>query len=150
MAVRRVEKLITVSLEARKSVLVETVLSTGKYLRHVERARQLGYHVSMIFVALPTPALHVRRVKSRHASGGHDVPQEKIRSRWYRSHDFLALFALIVDHLFVFSNADPSGKPILVARKRQFTESVEIVSPEALPRVTEVLSAAASADEDGG
>lgn len=58
-----------------------------------------------------------RRVSHRHALGGHDVPQEKIKIRWRRSLDLLPTFAAQADLLLVYdnSNEDSAEPPILIA-----------------------------------
>lgn len=94
---------------------METVLSTDKYFRHIRRARQLGYIVSMIYVAVQTPEIAVERVALRVQAGGHDVPEEKIRARWERSHRRLAEIIPELDALFIFDNT--AVPPVLVAQR---------------------------------
>jgi predicted ABC-type ATPase len=53
---------------------------------------------------------------------------------WSRSLDNLALFASIVERMLVFSNADLSGEPLLVAEK--IDGQIEIHDEAALPEVT--------------
>ena len=71
-------------IEAAESVLIETVLSTRKYEKHVLRARELDRYVGMIYVGLQSVEQAIERVQRRTSMGGHDVPEEKIRSRWRR------------------------------------------------------------------
>ena len=42
----------------------ETTLATKSYLGYIEKARQKGYFVSLIFFWLESPALAIERVKS--------------------------------------------------------------------------------------
>src|SRR5580704_9918828 len=58
--------------------LVETVLSSEKYLDDVERAIALRFRIGMVYVALDSPALAVARVATRVRLGGHAVPRERI------------------------------------------------------------------------
>jgi len=143
LGVRRVEHALAAAIEARRSVLVETVLSTDKYLPHVRRARERGFLVAMIFVALPTAEENVRRVGDRRARGGHDVPEQKIRTRWERAHHQLGAFAREVDRLLVFSNArataDGRSQPKLVATKKSRAARVRLLDRAELPRVTAAL-----------
>ena len=91
----------------------------------------------MIYVALPSVAKAIERVRHRKSMGGHDVPEGKIRSRWQRSLDNLAHFTPLVDRLLVFSNASDQGDAVLIARKR--SGDVEVVDRHALPEVTRRL-----------
>ena len=51
-AVRRIESWLEASIEAHQTVGVETVLSTPKYRRLVERAKRLGFQVRLNYVLL--------------------------------------------------------------------------------------------------
>ncbi len=114
-AVQRIEHWLNASLEVYQTIGVETVLSSPKYRSLVERAHARGFQVSMIYVLLDSPELQIERVRIRVEGGGHDVPEDKIRSRRTRSFEQLAWFAEHVDRLAVFDNS--SGEPILVASK---------------------------------
>jgi predicted ABC-type ATPase len=136
-AVVELEAEVERCIEAGESVLIETVLSTRKYERHVLRARELDRYVGMIYVALPSVEQAIERVRQRKSMGGHDVPEDKIRSRWQRSLDNLVYFTPLVDRLMVFSNASDQGDAVLVARKREGV--VEVLDADALPELTGLL-----------
>lgn len=107
---------LAAAIEQRTDVLVETVLSSDKYLDDVGRARALGYQVGMIYIGLATSADAVRRVALRRQRGGHDVPPEKVVLRWSRSIAMLGRMIEQLDRLFVFDNTLPEG-PRLMALK---------------------------------
>ena len=48
----------------------------------MDRAKEKGYFVRCYYVLTADPAINVLRVKSRVAAGGHDVPEDKIISRY--------------------------------------------------------------------
>ena len=114
-AVERIEAWLNASLNVYQTIGVETVLSSSKYRRLVERAHDRGFQVRMIYVLLRTAELQIERVKLRVQNGGHDVPEDKIRSRRTRSFEQLAWFARTVDRLDIFDNS--SGEPELMATK---------------------------------
>lgn len=132
-AVVGVEAIVGLRVGRAETVGVETVLSSDKYLKHVRAARQRGMLVGMVYVALPDVELAIARVRDRRALGGHDVPEASVRARWARTHDNLAAFAPSLDVLFVFSNADPAGRPVLVARTTE--GGVEVVRRGLLPEI---------------
>jgi predicted ABC-type ATPase len=75
---------------------------------------------------LASADLHLRRVRSRVAHGGHDIPEEKIRERWTRSRENLIRLLPHIDHLRVYDNSaesDPAEghrpKPILLLEMKQ-------------------------------
>src|SRR5262249_14372470 len=64
-AVRRIEACLETSIDAHQTVGVETVLSTPKYRRLVNRAKQLGFEVRLIYVLLDSPQRNIERVRLR-------------------------------------------------------------------------------------
>lgn len=97
-----------------RSAIVETVLSSEKHRHRVETAKAKGYTFGMVYVTVPSVELSVLRVKHRVASGGHDVPEERIRERWRRSHDNLCWFADRANVLFVFDNSRIASPNLIV------------------------------------
>jgi predicted ABC-type ATPase len=58
--------------------------------------------------------INVARVRARHASGGHDVPEDKIRIRYHRA---LALIPKLIGVCDKFLLYDNSETPTLIFRK---------------------------------
>jgi predicted ABC-type ATPase len=63
----------------------ETVMSHRSKIEFLERARSQGFENILYFVATELPSLNVARVAQRVALGGHDVPADRIVSRYHRS-----------------------------------------------------------------
>ncbi len=130
---------VAACIEQGKDFLVETVLSSDKYLDDIERARSLGYRIGVIYVGLATPEDAVRRVALRRALGGHDVPRPRIVARWARSIDMFRRVAPLAHRLYVFDNSSPNG-PVLIARKEG--QTVEVLAPGRIPEIDAALSGA--------
>ena len=81
-------------LEKGISFITETVFCHESHLAFMKKAKKAGYNVRLIYVATDSPDINVARVKKRVRQGGHNVEEEKIRSRYYRS---LALLKKAVD-----------------------------------------------------
>lgn len=62
----------------------ETVLSTDRNLNLLRKAKEAGFFVRCYYVLTADPQINVARVASRVDAGGHDVPTEKIISRYYK------------------------------------------------------------------
>jgi predicted ABC-type ATPase len=92
-------------MSQRKSFAFETVMSHPSKLELLEQAKTLGYQIVLVFVATNNPQINVRRVALRVRQGGHDVPTDKIISRYYRSLDLLARAVEIADISYVFDNS---------------------------------------------
>ncbi len=68
-------------LEQRKSFSIETTLASRTLLRFVDRVRDEGYSVKLVFLFTPFPSTNELRVKQRVMSGGHNVDTDTIRRR---------------------------------------------------------------------
>ena len=76
---REFEQFIISHIREHKDFAFETTLRTPITFRQAAMARQEGFHVSMAFVALRTPEMHIDRVIARAEAGGHSAPPERIR-----------------------------------------------------------------------
>ena len=99
----------------------ETTLGGRTIAQLLEKAARSGHRLQVWFCGLASADLHIRRVRSRVAHGGHDIPVEKIRERWNRSRENLIRLLPCIDHLRVYDNsseADPAEgrqpQPILL------------------------------------
>lgn len=97
---------------------METVLSTPRNIDLLRRAKEAGYYVIGFFILTCHPDINVQRVSDRVARGGHDVPEDKIRSRYERSLKNLPILRELCDELYVFDNSFSRdvGEPSLIVR----------------------------------
>ena len=91
-------------LVSLKSFTFETVLSTERNLILLEKAKDAGYVIESIFVLTADVELNVKRIKVRVLKGGHDVPEDKIRSRYSKSLQMLNKLVAISDTCIVVDN----------------------------------------------
>ncbi len=84
----------------------ETVMSHESKPNFMAKAKSAGYHVTLFFVATADPNLNVLRVESRVKLGGHDVPHDRIISRYHRSIAPLAQAMISCDRCVVFDNSN--------------------------------------------
>lgn len=134
-----IEKSVRENITKSISFAVETVLSSGKYRAIVREAHAAGFMIGMVYVVLSSPDLAVLRVKTRVEAGGHNVPEEKIRSRWERSLDQLVWYSEQVDELYVFCNDDLNAAPTLLA-KRIVHQNKALLISQAVPLFGKVFS----------
>ena len=80
-AAQKAEELREQAINEKRDFTFETVLSTDRNLNLLRRAKENGYFIRCIYVLTASPDINVARVKIREASGGHGVPEEKVRSR---------------------------------------------------------------------
>jgi predicted ABC-type ATPase len=74
-------------MKRRLSFCMETVFSdpAGDKVQFLKDAQTAGYAVIGIFITLSDPALSLARVVQRVGRGGHDVPDDKLQSRFERT-----------------------------------------------------------------
>ena len=99
-------------LKLRMDFTFETVLSTPRNLLLLQRAHDAGYFIRVIFVLTNDSSINVQRVAERVSKGGHDVPEEKIRSRYIKSLENVKELYKIVDDLWIYDNS--GEEPVLV------------------------------------
>jgi len=95
-------------LHQRESFVFETVFSdpVGDKLSFLKEAVALGTTVALCFIGISGPDLSEERVAMRVSQGGHDVPTEKLRSRYPRTLVNLAAAIRDLPHVLVFDNGD--------------------------------------------
>lgn len=93
------------ALSQKNDFAFETVLSTERNLKLLERAKAQGYFIRGYYVLTCNPMINVARVRSRVEMGGHDVPKEKIVSRYYRALALLPRFIEVCDICSVYDNS---------------------------------------------
>jgi predicted ABC-type ATPase len=100
----------------RAGFITETVFSdpVGEKLRLLRDAVAADYDVTLIYIAVE-PALSALRVDQRVASGGHDVPRDRIASRFKRSLENLARAITFVTRAKLYDNSSIDEPYRLVA-----------------------------------
>lgn len=84
-AAQAATKLREEHIAAGKPFCFETVMSTDRNLNLIQNASEKGFFIRTYIVLTCDSAINVSRVHGRVQSGGHDVPVEKIISRYNRS-----------------------------------------------------------------
>ncbi len=77
----------------------ETTLSSKSFVGLIDKARQGGYSVNLIYYWLDSVELAIERVKSRVLEGGHNIPTDTIIRRYQAGlRNFLTLYCDKVDY----------------------------------------------------
>lgn len=105
MAMELCESLRNRLLEEGASFGFETVASREDKLNFVKKAKNKGYYIDFIFVTAGSPETCYERVQDRVRLGGHDVPKEKVFSRFERTMNFLWDYLELSDHADVWDNS---------------------------------------------
>lgn len=97
-------------LSEEKKFSFETVFSHPGKVDIIKQAKEQGYKVYLYFVSTEHPKINVYRVKVvRVGEKGHDVPEDKIISRYYRSMELLYDAAQYCYQVYFFDNSVEGG-----------------------------------------
>ncbi len=101
----------------RESFVFETVFSDplGEKLRFLRETAQSGYTVVLCFIGMSGPEVSEERVAMRVSQGGHDVPSDKLMTRFPRTMANLKSALRELPHVWVFDNDDLRSPFRLVA-----------------------------------
>lgn len=110
LMIKRIKQLI----KLRKTFAIETTLTTLSYKEMIKDAKNNNYKIILLFIWLDDFKLAVNRVKERSIKGGHSVPVNIIKRRYYRGiYNLFDKFIDLSDNWYIFDNSDVS--PVLVA-----------------------------------
>jgi len=105
----RIEELLHLGVD----FAIETTLATRSYVSLIRRAKALGYNISLIYIWLNSPDLAQQRVAERVKKGGHNIPANVIRRRYYKGiSNLFKLFMPICDTWIVADNSLGVLQPI--------------------------------------
>jgi predicted ABC-type ATPase len=117
---------------------------------------QAGAKVHVWYAGLSSPELHIQRVRERVRSGGHDIPEERIRSRYTSSRANLVKLMPHLASLRVYDNsidADPKAghapQPILLLHREE-GQRVFHIPLENVPQWAKPILAVAFAADSAG
>ena len=92
-------------LQAGLTFTFETVMSHPSKVALLAKAQQAGYRTYLYYVATDAPEINVSRVANRVALKGHDVPSEKIITRYYKSLELLIEAVRHTNRAYIFDNS---------------------------------------------
>ena len=105
-AARMVLAALADGLERGSRMVYETTLSDkNRHLELISAAKAKGFEVWVLYVGLDVADMHIRRVRSRARSGGHDVPDADIVRRYSRSLRNLETVLSLADRVLIYDNS---------------------------------------------
>lgn len=100
----------------------ETTLSGLSYLRFIELARSKGYSIILFFVYLAGFELAQQRVAIRVSKGGHNIPGDTIKRRYFKGISNFSKYSLQSDSWYIYDNSGTDYT--LVAKKLNDTKEI--------------------------
>lgn len=106
-------KEIATRIEASSSFALETTLSGLAYAQAIPRWQAAGYHVTLMFLTLPSAEMAVMRVAARVAQGGHNIPEDVIRRRFDAGlRNFHGLYKSLANAWILYDNS--GDEPVII------------------------------------
>lgn len=92
-------------LKTGKTFSFETVMSHTSKIDFLSVAKSSGYTTYLYFIATEDSSININRVENRVKKGGHDVPVDKIKARYYKSLGLLLPALRAADRAYVIDNS---------------------------------------------
>ena len=112
----KAEELREEMLEKGEDFTFETVLSTDRNLKLLKKAKEKGYFLRCIYVLTSDYKINIARVSMRKSMGGHGVPEEKIKSRYYKALKLIPDLVELCDIVHIYDN---TNVPFRIFKKRK-------------------------------
>nr|WP_315034723.1 zeta toxin family protein [uncultured Lachnoanaerobaculum sp.] len=104
-AMKMAVKLIKDCMNKGVSFNQETTLTGRSMINNILKAKKLGYKIIMNYVGLNSPESAIQRVAHRVSMGGHGIPEEDIKRRYYVSLSKLKELMSFIDELYIYDNS---------------------------------------------
>jgi len=70
-------------LSRKEDFSIETTLATRSLVGIINTAKAAGYSITLLYFWLSSPELAIQRVRDRVKAGGHNIPENVIRRRYF-------------------------------------------------------------------
>ena len=90
---------------------------TDRNLELLKRARKKGYFIRCYYILTADPMINVFRVRARVEAGGHDVPEDKISSRFDKTLALVHEVVAVCDICHIYDNSE--DRPYRIYKKRK-------------------------------
>jgi predicted ABC-type ATPase len=91
-------------IQSNSSFSFESVFSHTSKIKEIEIAKTANFKIYFYFITTSDPLINIQRIKNRVETGGHDVPNEKINERYYRTMNNLYTAFKLSDRAYLFDN----------------------------------------------
>lgn len=117
-------------LRDHKDFIFETVLSSDGKVDFLKRAKEEGYFIRMFFICTGSPTINAARIANRVMEGGHDVPIQKIISRYEKAIVNAVKVMRFADRAYFYDNSIDNQNAQLLFRTaeghfaKRYTDSI--------------------------
>lgn len=104
-------------LKQQSTFSFEMVMSHPSKVGFLKKAKDNSFKTYFYFITTQDPAINIKRIGFRVSKGGHNVLEEKIIERYYRTMDLLYDAFMIADTAFIFDNSSEDDRSLLIEKK---------------------------------
>lgn len=115
-------------LECEETFSFETVMSHESKVAFLNKAKEKGFKTYLYFISTKDPSININRVNIRKIKGGHDVEDNKIVNRYYKSLELFSQAFLIADRAYIFDNSSDNQMQNVLIEKNG--NDVEVYADE--------------------
>lgn len=95
-------------------------MATRSYLSLIERAKVLGYKITLLYIWLDSPETAKKRVAIRVMKGGHNIPDDVIERRYYRGiYNLINLFISAVNTWMIVNSTNVTIESIAEGTQKE-------------------------------
>lgn len=124
-------------LRDHKDFIFETVLSSDGKVDFLKRAKEEGYFIRMFFICTDAPTINAARIAKRVMEGGHDVPIQKIISRYEKAIINAIKVMRFADRVYFYDNSVDNQNAQLLFRTTEGQIAKRYM--QSLPKWTEPI-----------
>lgn len=93
-------------ISQKQDFAFETTLATRNYIKTIQKAKSLGYDITLVFFWLDSVELAIKRVKIRVEEGGHNIPTNVIKRRYFAGlQNLFQLYIKEASYWMIFNNS---------------------------------------------
>jgi len=109
-------------IKSGRNFSFESVLSHHSKLDEIREAINSSYQTYLYYICTESPIINKERVLDRVEKGGHEVPENKIETRYYNSLELLYEVIKVVHRAYIFDNSGKSYRLIGQFYKGKYSE----------------------------
>lgn len=114
-------------LQDEKNFTFETTAAGTNYVKYLKEAKAKGYTISLMYLWLSSPDQAIKRVAQRVQHGGHHIPADVIRRRYFTGlRNLLEVYLPLADSANVLNNSVDNPEEKHIARKSH-TGNLDII-----------------------
>jgi predicted ABC-type ATPase len=121
-------------LKSDSSFSFESVFSHVSKIRELKEAKKAHFKIYLYFITTSDPLINLQRVKNRVENGGHNVPDDKIRDRYFKTMNNLYKAFKLADRAYFFDNSKEKENGSFVFFAEKNDKQLYLSDPDSIPQ----------------